>query len=210
MSGQTQLQVLHREWQAARQYALHLRGRALFPELREYSVSVDLDEPVVLSAIVTYESRLASTGTVPSAPPSARRQRARMVGWGDPQSAAVVATASRLVLNGRLGGWQEFAFADMVDFEADLGAHPWSLEFGRTGSDSVRLSGVSAAVLAVHVAAALRPATWHRHPALQPLLEQPGPHGGRRSPSREVAMLGPPGGAVAEVEVEQLLADERG
>jgi hypothetical protein len=91
--------------------------------------------------------------------------------WGDRHSAAVVGTTHRLLVNHRLRGWMSFWFAELKVLEPALDDVPWCVDLAWRHDDApLRLSGTTAPLVAVHVAAYTDWSGWTHLPALQPLL----------------------------------------
>ena len=146
-----------RDWLQARRYAAALQSSTPLPVLDGLPMRLGAHETARLRTIATYE-RL-----YPAQPASK---------WGDRHSAAVVATTDRLLVNHRLRGWISFWFRDLALVEITLDDIPWRVDvLWRSADEPLRLSGTTAPLLAVHVAAHTNWARWTKLPELQALFD---------------------------------------
>lgn len=102
-----------------------------------------------------------------------RRSQARLRAvprWRDAEEVAVLATNQRLACQTSTAGWLSFWLASVHEFYPD--PREWSLTLVWAGAAPLRLAGLAAPALCVHVARVLMPDQWTTHPALGPLLER--------------------------------------
>ncbi len=102
-----------------------------------------------------------------------RRSQARLRAvprWRDAEEVAVLATNQRLACQTSTAGWLSFWLASVHEFYPD--PREWSLTLVWAGAAPLRLTGLAAPALCVHVARVLMPDQWTTHPALGPLLER--------------------------------------
>jgi hypothetical protein len=143
-------------WLEAERYAAALQSSEPLPAFDQLPVRLHPDETATMRTIATYE-RLYPVGS------TAR--------WAERHSAAIVATNDRLLVDHGLRGWISFWFADVHTFATDLGHEPPQVTLSWLHDEApLRLSGPSAPLLSVHVAAHTDSSEWTRRPELQPIL----------------------------------------
>jgi hypothetical protein len=91
--------------------------------------------------------------------------------WRDVVRTRVVATSQRLLVEVPGRGLLSFWYAGMQELYP--APRQWALVMAWADSAPLRLSGLSAPYLAVHVAAHVMPDQWTRHPALAELVDGP-------------------------------------
>ena len=101
-----------------------------------------------------------------------RRSQARsraVPRWRDAEEVAVLATSQRLACQTGTAGWLSFWLSSVHEFYPD--PREWALTLVWADAAPLRLTGLAAPALCVHVARVLMPDQWTTHPALAPLLE---------------------------------------
>jgi hypothetical protein len=145
-----------RDWLEAARYALALQSSAPLPVVDRAPVRLAPHETATMRTIAIYERMY------PGRP---------FASWGDRHSAAVVGTTDRLVVDHRMHGWMSFWFADLDVLEPALEEQPWCVDLAwRHDEAPLRLSGTTAPLVAVHVAAYTDWGGWTHLPELQTLL----------------------------------------
>ena len=100
-----------------------------------------------------------------------RRSQARsraVPQWRDAQEVAVLATSQRLACQTSTAGWLSFWLSSVHEFYP--APQEWALTLVWADAAPLRLAGLAAPALCVHVARVLMPDQWTSHPALAPLL----------------------------------------
>jgi hypothetical protein len=137
-------------------YATAIRSATPLPVIAHLPLPLAPKEAATLRAVVIYERRYPMGDATT---------------WGDRHGAAVIATTDRLLVSHRLRGWLSFWLDDLDTLELELDTGPANVELTwRHGELPLRLSGPSAATVAVHVAAHHDRDGWYTMAAFQPFL----------------------------------------
>jgi hypothetical protein len=183
-------QAATRAWQSARDYARHLASGGKPSRIFVNGILLHAGEQATFETGATYErfwggdgTYVRSGGLFLGSPAfvaaglvgtaignSVRKNRARadaVPNWRERQELAVIGTTHRLLCAVAGRGWLSFWWNGMQEFYPE--PRSWSLVLVWPGVEPLRLSGLAAPYLGVHVRAHVMPGQWVHHPAVAEL-----------------------------------------